>query len=265
MKVLTEAGLNKYHSYNSIAAYMPKIGVLANIKDMNNIAKALNEFKPDILILNEESITDVVKAYRHKNNLKIITYGTTYAECPHADITLQTHLDYPMANLDVLTYREDVEKTDISIFTDIPESSFLVEFLCQNYNVKAYGKVKINSPKYLGITTDTEKYEILNKTKYSIVFDSVDMFDSILLGAYPIVYASSGLDDIKTFDSMGALMSCMDFILDDLRHGKLIEDLLLTLQNKLSIHNNLNFVIDMLRKLGFNEELTKLSEIYKTI
>jgi len=258
MKLLAENGLQHSPSCISIIQYSKKLGDAAVINDIGQIAKALNEFKPNILILREENITDVIRAYRDKYNLKIIAYGSTYPECPYADLTLQTNLDYPLTNLDVLTYREDVEKTDVSVFVNDPIFAFLAEFLAKNYNVKVYGSVKINSPKYLGHTTDVEKYEILNKSKQSIVFNLVDMHESITLGAYPIAYSTSKLDTIKTFDNMISLMSCMEFVSDELHNSKLIEDLLSDLQNKQLEHNSLTFVIDTLQTLGFKEEANKL-------
>lgn len=260
MKILSENGID-YNTHQSLAQCLSKIGMFAIIHDIANVAKALNDFKPDLLLLKSENINDIVRAYCDKNKVKIISFGDTGKTDSIGDLNISRSSDFLRANLDTLTYKEKVNKTDTSIFINNPEYQYLVEFLCRNYNVKAYGPVKINSPKYLGQVTDVERYEILNKSNQSIVFNLLDTYDSILLDVYPVVYSPVDNMDFKTFDNLISLMKCMDFISDKFYTEKIIEDILVTLKYKVLQSNNLTFTIDTLMGLGFYEQANKLGDI----
>ena len=91
MRILCE---NVPHStFTSLIDKMKLIGDIAMIKDQNKIAVALNEFKPHILVLKEDSIDSVIKAYSDKNKVKIISFGSGQDK---GDINLRLDVDIPM-------------------------------------------------------------------------------------------------------------------------------------------------------------------------
>ena len=147
--------------------------VTLNQDSDTEILKALNETKPNILFITKENWTNAVQAYRNINECKVVMFADEILM--NVDFTVtnnidllgmpNVHLDLVLADLGIMSYLDrDVDKTDISMFvnenTDIP--SYIVDFLCKNYNVKVYGDNKINSPRYLGIPNYIEKIEILN-------------------------------------------------------------------------------------------------------
>ena len=240
----------QHNTFTSLIDNLRSVGDIGVIKDSNNIATAMNEFKPHLLILKEENITGIVKAYSDKNKTKIISFGGSQDK---GDINLRVDIDIPMANLDIIAFKEDVDKTDISVFANSDGEKFISEFLCKNYNVNAYGHAKINSPRYLGITNNVEKYEILNKSKLSIVFNLKDAFDSVLLDTYPIVYGPKELE-FKTFQNMTSLMDIIESMDDETDLQGQID----ILKSEIRSKNSITFTRDILSGLGFNEEATKM-------
>jgi len=259
MKILAEGNLN-YNQSQALFQNVSKIGHLGVISDMSNIAKALNDFQPDLLILKEENIDGIVKAYCNKNNVKLICFGVN-PEHKDADITFLTQLDVQLPNVDVLGFKEDTDKSGISVFINNPAQKFLGEFLCQNYNVKLYGPVKINHPRYLGLTNNIEKYEILNHSKFSIVFNGFDVFDSALLDTYPIAYSESNINNVKTFNNLVSLMGCMEFIQENGALEMMREDQINMLKSHVKQHNSLVFTRDTLNQLGFTTEAEQLNNM----
>jgi len=258
MRVLTE-NLN-YNIFNDLLTNLKKVSTTAVINDIPQIAKALNDFKPQLLILKEENINSVVKAYCDKNNVKIICFGSTYPENKDADITFQTHLDIPRANLDVLTFKEDIDKDDVSVFVNDEKQRFATDFLSKNYNVKIYGNIKIDNPRYLGMPTELEKYEILNRSKVSIVFNLKDAFDSILLDTYPIVAGPEGFE-FTTFNNIISLIEQIDDILINNNLKAKVN----YLKSKLISANSLTFTIDTLQQLRFKEQVFELNNILEDL
>lgn len=237
------------NTFTTLIDNLRVVGDIGVIKDPNNIATAMNEFKPHILILKEENIDGVVKAYSDKNNVKIISFGTGQK----GDINLQINVDIPMANVDVATFKETTDKNDISVFSNNEGEKFISEFLCKNYNVNAYGHAKINSPRYLGMVNNIEKYEVLNRSKISVVFNLKDAFDSVLLDTYPIVYGPKELG-FKTFQNMVSLMEVVESIDDETN----LQDQIDLLKSEIKLKNSHTFTRDILSQLGFNEEATQI-------
>lgn len=253
MRILCE---NVPHStFTSLIDKMKLIGDIAMIKDQNKIAVALNEFKPHILVLKEDSIDSVIKAYSDKNKVKIISFGSGQDK---GDINLRLDVDIPMANLDVIKFKENVDKVNTSVFSNNDGEKFISEFLCKNYNVNVYGSVKVQSPRYLGFPTNVEKYEILNKSKFSIVFNLKDAFDSVLLDTYPIVYGPKELG-FRTFQDMVSLMEVMDSVEED---GTLQHQINM-LKSEVKTKNSTTFVRDILYQLGFHKEGEQINNTLK--
>lgn len=238
------------NTFTTLIDNLRSIGDVGVVKDSSNIATAMIEFKPHLLILKEENIDSVVRAYSDKNKVKIISFGTDQDK---GDINLRIDVDVPMADLDVATFKEEVDKKDISVFANNDGEKFISELLCKNYNVNAYGHAKINSPRYLGITNNVEKYEILNKSKLSIVFNLKDAFDSVLLDTYPIVYGPKELE-FKTFQNMTSLMDIIESMDDETDLQGQID----ILKSEIRSKNSITFTRDILSGLGFNEEATQM-------
>ena len=217
------------------------------------VAKALNEVAPDLLILSEENISSTVKAYCSNNNVKLVCFSNKEEDDNYADLTFDINQDVSRANLEVLKFKEDTEKKDISVFINHESQRFLADFLCKNYDVKIYGNIYISSPRYLGIPTELEKYEILNRSKFSICFNQKDIFDSILLDTYPVVYSERSHASLPTFNNAVSLVEIMEDELDDSNVYRL--------KSTLKSDNSLTFTIDALQQLGFKEEVTKLNSI----
>lgn len=257
MKVLAESNLN-YNIAHNLIPNLRKVGNVGVANDITNIAKALNDFQPNIVILKEENITNVVKVYCKKNNVKIISFGES--ENKDADITFLTSADIPRANLEVLEYKNHADKTDISVFVNHEGQKLFAEFLCKNYNVKVYGNIKINSPRYLGHISITEKYEILNKSKISIAFNGLDFYDSVLLDSYPIVFNTERSNMFSSFNNLISLSKC----LDDVINNNITYDIN-SLKNNIKHDNSLIFTINILQQLGFKQQALKLNEILEEI
>jgi len=257
MKVLCENNID-FNLFRNLMDNLKKISNIATIGDISNIAKALNEFQPDLLLLKTESINGVVQAYANKNNVKVIGFADNENADVVADVVFPKSLDILKPNIDVIRFKEDMDKHDVSVFIHNPEQAFMADFLAKNYNVKVYGRCKINSPRYLGAYTDIEKYEIINKSKFIIDFGSYDLYDAILLDAYPIIYTNYNVvEEYKCFDNIVTLMECMEYIEDE-DNASEINNRLLKLQDEFYKENSFTFAIDTLYKLGLEEQAKKL-------
>ena len=62
MKVLTQSNIPSSLPAH-INACLGKVGQVGVIKDVNQLPKALNEYKPELLILESKYIDGIVKAY----------------------------------------------------------------------------------------------------------------------------------------------------------------------------------------------------------
>jgi hypothetical protein len=231
MKVLLESVAAPYTA-RIFVNNLKRVADVAEMKDMSQIPKALNEFKPDLLILKKENITGVVKAFCDKNNVKVID--------------LDSFEDIIVPIIDVVRFKDNSDKEDISVFATDPNQAFLVDFLSRNYNVKVYGQ-KINSPRYLGELSRVEKYEVINKSKLCVVFNPVDEYESVLLDTHAVAYG-------QEFNTIVSLIECID----NVSTSKLADK-----KENYKTSNDITFSIDTLTKLGFNEEAKILEVILK--
>ena len=251
MKVLSE-NLN-YNIFHDLAKNIGKVASISMLNNDAQVAKALNEVVPDLVILSEENISSTIKAYCNNNNVKLLCFSDKEEGDNYGDLTLHINQDASRANLEVLNFKQDTKKKDISVFINHESQRFLADFLCKNYNVKIYGNVYISNHRYLGIATELEKYEILNRSKFSICFNYKDVYDSILLDTYPIIYSERSHASLPTFNNAVSLVEIMEDELDD---GNVYR-----LKSTLKSDNSLTFTIDVLQQLGFKEEVTKLNSI----
>ena len=211
---------------------LKEVANIAEINDQSQIAKALNEFKPDLLILKKDSINATVKFFCDNNNVKIIE--------------LESFEDKIVPIIGVVRFKEEVDKKDISILANNPNQKLFVDFLSKNYNVKVYGQ-KINSPRYLGQLTMIEKYEVINKSKLCIVFNEVDEYESILLDTPAIMYN-------RDFHNIVSLIECID----DIPKIKLLDK-----KESYKDNNDITLSISILNKLEFKEEAKQLETTLK--
>lgn len=280
MRILTQADL-PYPTSKNINSAAAMIGSFAAIRDMNQLAKALNQYKPNILVLEEKYVDGVVQAYRNQNNAKVICFqpyaqfintdevakkhnvssSRRFSHHTKADIAIHIDADIPKPNLDTLNFKEEVEKTDISVFCDDEKDVFFTKFLCDNYRVKAYGAVKIDSPRYLGQISQIEKYEILNKSKASVTFSALDAQDSVLLGSCPVSYSKDDLFS-RSFNNIITLTDCLDNVNDENAFKSMQEDMA-KIMNAYKEDNNVSSAIEIFKQLGFNKQATQLDEIMK--
>lgn len=257
MKVLAQGNM-PYPTAIELNRAISKIGPMAVISDMEQIAKALNDYNPDLLIIEDKYIDGVVQAYRNKNNMKVVCFANVPLEQSKADVIIPIYQDTPKPNLDILTFKENANKKDVSVFCDGPQGVFITQFLCQNYNVKAYGPIKINSPRYLGQLSNVEKYEILNKSKAAIVFNPDDTQTSILLDTYPISFSKDKLTTMS-FTNLISLTECMDNIpVDGISES--MSSSMAEIKNNYKSNNNLAHAINIIKQLGFNQEAERLNQ-----
>ena len=231
MKVLLEISDAPYTAKIFINN-LKEVANIAEIKDKSQIAKALNEFKPDLLILKKENINATVKFFCDDNNVKII------------DLDSFENKIVPI--IGVTRFKEEVDKKDISILANNPNQKLFVDFLSKNYNVKVYGQ-KINSPRYLGQLTMIEKYEVINKSKVCIVFNEIDEYESVLLDTPTIMYN-------RDFDNIISLIECID-------NMSVTE--LLNKKEYYKENNDIALSINILSELDFKEEAKQLEIILK--
>lgn len=255
MKVLCENNID-FNVFRNLIDNIKTVSNIATIGDINNIAKALNEFKPDLVLLKAENITSIVQAYCDKNNIKLISFGDN--ENKNAHLSFTSDNDIFRANLDILKYKDNSDKTDISVFISDERQRLFVDFLCKNYNVKVYGNIKVNSPRYLGSISEIEKYEILNKSNVAIIFTIQDFYETVLFDTYPIVYNTDNSNQFSTFNSLVSLCEQLDKI-------NVIKFDMEILKNNIRHDNSLTFTIDTLQQLGFMEEVLKLHTILEDI
>ena len=248
MKVLTQSNIpSNLPAY--MHTYLGRVGQVGVIKDTNQLPKALNEYKPELLILESKYIDGIVKAYKDKNNVKVISFG----ENTHADMVIDEGMQ--LTHVEALNFKEEIEKTDISVFCNRPEHVFITQFLCNNYNVKAYGPIKIQNPRYLGHISDIDRYEILSKSKIAITFDLSDACSSVLLDAVPIAHASVNSFDFRTFTNLVSLMET----LEDVQKSDSMNDYIGDVKSKIKSNNAFSFTINMLQQLGFTKQAEKLN------
>jgi hypothetical protein len=268
MKVIIEENLGITIEY--FLRYLPFISKIAKLQDSSQINKALNDFEPDLLILNTTTINSVIKAYADKHKCKIISYGQNDIAnlCIVQDTTIANDnifYDKKRPTLETISFKENVNKTDISIFLNDPHELSLAEFLCLNYNVKVYGNVPMRNPRYLGMVSLMDKYEIINKSKIIVDLGTYDFYNAILLDTYPIIYTNEQNDNMYTsFNNLTSLMSSLDYVLDEVNQST-IQDKLIGLKKQCYVNNDLVFVIDCLKKLKYNNEVEKLNKILEDI
>ena len=267
MKVILEENLGITVEY--FLRYLPFVSKIARLQDVSQINKALNEFNPDLLILNSKNINSAIKAYKDKHNVKIISYGQsdTADLCIVKDMSIvgdNVFYDKKKPILETKSFKENVEKTDVSVFIDNINESSLAHFLCMNYNVKLYGHANIKHPRYLGIPSLMDKYEIINKSKLVIDLGTYDFYNAILLDAYPLIYTGDKSNSYTSFDDMCSLMNSLEYALDISNEQELQQNLL-KLQQQCYTNNDLTFVIDCLSKLNYSEQIEKLNNILEDI
>jgi hypothetical protein len=247
--------------------------VVLNKDDETDLLKALNQTKPSILFIKEENWSNAIKAYKNMNNCKVVMFADKILD--NVDYTVtnnislagtpNVHLDLVLADLQVINFLDKtIEKTDVSIFinedTDI--ETYMIDFLCKNYNVKIYGNKKINSPKYLGIPSDMEKIEILNQSKVVIDFGTYDYMNAILLGCYPMVYTNTEVPlDFTPFSNLVSLDEAMSYITDDSNAEDIKNKLASLYGHFLQRDNYLSGLTDIFNTLGYTKETQTLFEI----
>ena len=270
MKVLFQDRIGNTIEY--FKRYLPYIAQIAQVQDANEIPKALNEFKPDLMILQSNLIDNVVKAYCDQNKAKVIAYGKP-SENADINIVINEYLthanaypDAPRPQLHTLTFLdESKEKKDISVFVGRENEALFANFLAKNYNVKIYGNVKIASPKYLGMISEEEKYEIINKSKIVIDLGAYHFHDATLLGAYSIIYTDMDLPHyFTTFDNLVSLSSQIEFA-TNIENRSILDSNMIHLKNQCYHNNDLSFVITTLNSIGFKDEAEKLIAILNNI
>ena len=262
MRTLCQSNL----PYQSASAFYKNLSVVSEVaimNDMSQLEKAMLEFKPDLMLLDCEHITPSVKAFCSKNKTKLIGFGN---DNNGVDILITKEisvlhngdnilLDVKFPTLELLTYRDrSIDKKDISVFVNDSSYTFIVDFLCKNYNIKVYGGLKINSPQYLGIPSEIDKYEIYNKSKYVIDFSSQSQADTVLLDAYPIIQSDVILDDrVLSFNTLIDLVSIMDTISEEGSYDSLSTKLESLKQDMIN-NSDVDFTDNFLSRLGFNTQ-----------
>jgi hypothetical protein len=245
MKILTQN--IQSNSFRSLANNLQINNEFAVVNDINNLAKALNDFMPHLLILESQNVTGLVKAFCDKNNVKIIAFGNNRVE----DVDLFISDQQGFAELSVLSYKTDDDKVDVSIFLDDASQQLYASFLCQNYNVKSYGQAKLNSPKYLGEPTNVEQFEVLNKSKLSVLFNEQDKYASALLGCCPIVYGEDFNNIISLIDKLESLTN----------NQEEVESTLDKVQKDAINNSSSKYTVKILNDLGFTAEASHLDTV----
>lgn len=255
MKILCQDSID-YMVFRNILDNLRMVFDIKVIQDMSHISKALNEVSPDLLLLKSEDITGIVTAYCKKNKTKLIAFG----DHTDADMVFKKELDMLRPNINTMSFKDkNIEKSGISVFVDKQSGKLVADFLAKNYNVKIFGNVKINSPKYLGVPSQVEKYEILNSSKYIIDLGTYDLYDGVLLDTYPLVYTNFNLDPAyKQFDNLVSLTECLDYI-QDINNEEEIQSNLDVLKNSFFKENSTTFTIEILNVLGFSQESEALN------
>ncbi|MHA2010290.1 MAG: hypothetical protein ACXADW_17530 [Candidatus Hodarchaeales archaeon] len=274
MKVLCENNMN-YGAATNLINCLNRVAHVAVLGDATNMAKALNEFKPDLLLIKSQNVDAVVNMYCKQNNAKVVAFGDSDVN-PYADMVFTNNvnlakdqdkvfIDVPLSDLNVLNRRDtSVEKLDTSIFVSSNiNNTCLVDFLCRNYNVKVYGDVKIKSPKYLGKVTVDEKIEILNQSKFVIDFGTYDYINGLLLEAYPILYTENETSSqYVKFDNMISLIDTLEYVYNN---EDIVQQNLLSLKNEFMLNSNYDLTIGLLNKLNFDKEAQTLTNIKEDI
>lgn len=256
--------------YQSALAFYKNLNFISEvgiINEITNLEKAMLGFKPNLMLLECQYITPEVKAFCAKNNTKLIAFGENEnfvdmlitKNNSLIETSEKIFLDVKFPSLEMLGYRDrSIQKTDISVFADVDMHKFIVEFLCKNYNVKVYGKLKINSPRYLGIPTEVEKYEIYNKSKFVIDLTGSSQVDTVLLDTHPIIASDIDFDDrILSFNDLVSLISIMDVTNDP---PKELDVKLQSLKNDMIQNSDIDFVDKFLSQLGFNTNNLKVQK-----
>ena len=260
MKILCQNNMD-YMIFRNVVDNLRTVYDVKGLTDMSHVAKALNDVQPNLLLIETKEINGIVAAYCKKNNVKIIGFG----DGEGADVTFNKQSDVLRPSIETIAYKDDsVEKFGISVFVNDERHKFMAEFLAKNYNVRVFGSVKIDSPKYLGIPNAMEKYEIINSSKFIVDLGSYELYDAILLDTYPLVYTNHPLaEEYTTFDSFISLVECWDYINND-ANTKELNDKLLSLKQEFLVNNSTTFTIQLLNTLGFAKEAaeihTKLGE-----
>lgn len=265
--------MNSSYFLGAMSYLEHKIAVYDSNQESSNLIQMLHGIKPDILVLNEASVNlDLeVTAYIDKKKPKVILYGSKPEEAYGYDVFF---LD-PNSKTDVVGENIFVEKklphinalingrynkalaSNIVTFVSENVNETLLNTLLKNYDVKVFGNKKIEHPKYLGNINPKQRADILSSTEIFVDLGTGDFFDAILCGCKTCVLSNEQSEEVKTFQDIISMTSCVNDLLNckfnpDLEHAQ--KSLRIETLNK----NSFTMSAHVLKQLGLDEEAEKL-------
>ena len=273
MKILSE-NINGSPYYSYIVNTATLLGSqIAILQDNNVFVKALNEFKPDIVIVTDNLLLPELQSYKDKNKAKVILFSNTDHQKKYDILITQNRnltgdkilYNRVLPNFNIInsSYVDNKLKSKASIMIGQETNEFLVSLLTQNYNIKVFGNKKINSPRYLGKINPEQRNNILKSSEYVVDFGTYDYLDALLLGAYPIVYTQGDVPNgMLRFWDMASLVQVMDYIMDE-NNRDTIESNRLMLYQDIINNTSLDMVKNLFSKMRMKKVAKQLEEIKK--
>jgi len=234
MRVLIDSSCGRVgDGISSSLFWVPDTEVITWIADAKPTMDMFDETNPDILITNATKLsTQELKIASHRHpNTKIVSIGKVndFQLEPHLSISQESSSPFPtirfedgamIGNIGSPSKKKNLH-TDLLCLTDYihlndrwstsvkkwEEFISILNFLCENYNIKIFGKQYMSVPNYLGTVTPSTQSSALASTSVYIDLDGGSWYDAAWLGKECVSISKSCL---RNFSNVEELKSSVD-------------------------------------------------------
>jgi len=229
MKVLIDVACNRDgEGIASSLFWISDMEVVMWLSDTKPTMDMFDETKPDIVIAESAKLAtpEMEIATSRYPHTKVISLGDSEVEFktkPHLSISMRGVPDVPSIQFEGgamigsvgLPVRQDHLQTDLLCITDYisdqDRANSILGFLCDNYNIKIFGKQKVNFPHYLGQIDGTTQSQALASTIVYIDLDGDSWYDAAWLGKQCVSISKSCF---RNFNNIKELQVAVDEALE---------------------------------------------------
>jgi len=207
--------------------WVPSIEVITWLSETKPTMDMFDEAKPDIVIVDSKKLSTLelkIAASRYPN-AKIIAIGKIddLQVEPHLNIAYDDSASVPTIRFEDGAMignigsppKEKCLHTDLLCLTDYINQDdqvlSMLDFLCENYNMKIFGNQKVNFPHYLGRIDRPTKAKALASTSVYVDLDGGSWYDAAWLGKECVSIAENCF---RSFSNIEELKSSVDEALD---------------------------------------------------
>lgn len=219
MKVLIDIACKRVgEGIASSLFWVPDVEVIMWLSDTKPTMDMFDETKPDIVIAKSEKfVTPEMKiATSRYPHTKIISIGdpVEFKTEPHLSISEQQATGIPsipleggamIGNIGSPLQHEHLQ-TDLLCITDYivdhERANHALGFLCENYNIKIFGKQKVNFPHYLGQIDNSTQSQALASTVVYVDLDGDSWHDAAWLGKESVSVSKSCFRNFTSIEEL---------------------------------------------------------------